>query len=217
VIVDNAWLRAGRSRVELPVGEIVAMTVSSRVCALLLLLPCHGVAAAEDFHPAPPACENVFLHADRGWMVFFGSESAELTPRARTISKELASAFLEDHGQFMVLDGSIDRAEAVGNDTGLGRRRAEAVAEVMREAGIQADRPIVRDAGSARPLAPQQLGAAEPQNRLVQVQPMGMVSESHQRAVEACGTWIRENCFAPLTAGNKVLCERALNIILWAR
>ncbi len=44
---------------------------------LFLLLDCSG-ASAQSLLPAPTACWNVLPHADRGWLVFFDSHSAEL-------------------------------------------------------------------------------------------------------------------------------------------
>jgi len=107
------------------------------LCLTLSLLVCCRAAAADSpVAPAPAECLNVLVHADRGWFVFFDSDSAALTPRATVIPKELAAGFLEDHGRIVVLNGNTDGVETSPEDRDLGVRRAKAVAAALEQAGI---------------------------------------------------------------------------------
>jgi hypothetical protein len=154
------------------------------------------------------------LHADPGWLVFFDSHSAVLTPRAESILKELASSFLEDHGSLMVLNGNSDAAEASPEDLGLGLRRAETVAQWLRDAGVRPAAIYTKDLGSTAPIDREAPDVAVPENRRVDLIPIGMWNENHQRATIDCKAWVRASCFGPLGKEQQALCAEALDILV---
>jgi hypothetical protein len=78
---------------------------------------------------------------------------------------------------------------------------------------VAASTIFTRDVGLAQSLVPHHAGVSEPQNRYVQLVPMGMWSEHRRKAVEECKLWVQENCFRSLKIGQQVLCAHALNII----
>ncbi len=127
--------------------------------------------------------------------------------------KELASAFLEDHGRIMALNGSIDGAETSAEDLGLGLRRAEAVAEALGEAGIKPIAIYTKDLGSTAPIAADPPGVSEPQNRRVDLIPVGMRSDSRYSAIRDCKAWVRGTCFTSHRAEQQTLWESGLNIL----
>ncbi len=195
-------------------SETASMRLRVRLCLPLLLLPNCGAVLAESLLPAPPACAKVLEHPDRGWLAFFDSHSAALTARARVILEELAAAFREDHGRFIGLNGNTDSAETTAEDRGLGLRRAEAVAEALREAGVTPRAIYTKDVGQTTPLGPQLPDHSEPQNRRVDLIPMGMQSENRGRAIRDCKAWIKASCFGSLAADQQTLCIHALNILV---
>ena len=193
--------------------ETTLMRPVVRFCLpLFLLLNCSSGFAQSPL-PASHECMKVLSHADRGWLVFFDSHSAELTPRARGILKELASVFLEDHGRIMALNGNIDGAETSAEDLGLGLRRAKAVAAALKEAGLNPTAIYTKDFGLTAPIASNPPGISDPQNRRVDLIPMAMWSDSSRRAIRDCKAWVRASCFASPAAEQHALCERSLNIL----
>ena|SRR5579859_2861129 len=184
-----------------------------RFCLPLLALLNSSPGLAQSIQPASPECLKVLVHADRGWFVFFDGHSSELTPRANTILQELASVFLKDHGRAIVLNGNTDNAETSADDLGLGARRAETVAAALRDAGVSQTAIYIKDLGSSAPLAIHPAGVPDPQNRRVDLIPIGLWNEGHRSAVRDCKAWVRAICFRSLATDQLTLCEHALNIL----
>lgn len=183
---------------------------------LSLFLCCQATLADSLLVPAPPECVKVLEHPDRGWLVFFDSHNAALTPRASLILKELASVFQEDHGRIMVLNGNTDGAETSPEDLDLGLRRTQAVAAALQQAGIPPSKIYTKDFGTTRPMSGQPPGAPAPQDRRVDLVPFGMWSERSHQAIRTCKATVRATCFGPLTAEQQMLCDHALNILVRA-
>ena len=185
----------------------MSMRLAIPLClALLLLLHCAPVFAQSGL----PECLRPQLQDDRGWLVFFDSHSAALTPRARLILNERAEVFLRDHGRIIALNGYTDGAETAPEDAGLGLRRAEAAA-ALREAGIEPRAIYTKDLGATTPLVPRPPGVVEPQNRRVELIPM-LGWNDHALAMQReCKACLRATCFQSLTPDQRTLCERALD------
>jgi OmpA family len=124
----------------------------------------------------------------RDYLCFFASSSAELAYRCQRLvldflTFEFRAALLRmqrtegPHGldgasaavspPRVILNGHIDRAEAVAGKARLGRMRAEAVAALLRRNGVPAEAITIESFGARRPVIPS--AGAEPQNRRVQL------------------------------------------------
>ena len=188
----------------------MSMRLAIPLCLPLLLLLRCGAALAQ---PELPECLRPQAQDGHGWLVFFDSHSAALTPRARLILNELASYYLEHRGRIVALKGTTDGAETAREDAGLGLRRADAVAAALAEAGIPPTTIYTQDVGASQPLVPRPPGVAEPQNR--RVEPMPILTRSYEslRMARECKAWLRATCFQSLTPDQHGLCERALNVL----
>jgi hypothetical protein len=179
--------------------------------ALPLLAGC-GVPAEQPVVAVDAECRLGRPQIDRSWLVFFDRSAGALNERGGRVARELASVFIRNHGSIIVVLGHIDGAEQVSSKHNLGSRRAEAVAAILAEEGVQKGSVFVRDAGFSSPLVPQSLGLSEPQNRYVSLIPYG-VDEGFAAFVARCKAVIRKSCFGPVSGEQRKKCDDALELL----
>lgn len=103
-------------------------------------------------------------------IVFFAPGSSALTPLGEQTLQSVLSIYRGNGGGIRyVLLAHTDAADAQSSSVALSPARALAVKKRLIELGIPADRIEVSAFGDSRPLAKVQPGAAEPQNRRVEI------------------------------------------------
>ncbi len=101
----------------------------------------------------------------RTYIAFFDWDSAVVTSRAREIMVEAARDFVRDAAvPFIHVVGASDGDDEL-RAFALGFQRANAIAAILRNAGIPGDKLIISSTGNQRPLVPGR--GREPQNRSV--------------------------------------------------
>lgn len=115
--------------------------------------------------PPVPSPAQVLLHGD----ALFDFDRADLKPAGK---RELDSVIGEAEGKrFRVVQVS-GYTDSVGSDyynNALSARRARAVANYLREQGLQADRFVVTGFGKSNPVASNATEAGRAQNRRVEI------------------------------------------------
>lgn len=112
-----------------------------------------------------------FVQSDQGWelqmpgKLLFEFDSADLGAGARTRILELGRALSEAGVDRLRIEGHTDDRGSDGYNLRLSQRRAEAVAQLLAEAGMARDRLEIRGLGRSKPVVPGQ--AAE--NRRVAI------------------------------------------------
>ena len=103
-------------------------------------------------------------------IVFFAPGSSTLTPLGEQTLQSVLSLHRRNGGGIRyVLLAHTDSAEAQSSSVALSPARALAVKKRLIELGVPADRIEVSAFGDSRPLAKVEPGAAEPQNRRVEI------------------------------------------------
>lgn len=103
------------------------------------------------------------------FMVFFNPNSAVLTPQAKAILDNAASAYQTCGQAQVMLAGHTDRKGRDAYNVGLSQRLAAAVRAYLVTRGIP-DGVVTTEAfGESRPLVETADGVAEPQNRRVEI------------------------------------------------
>ena len=128
--------------------------------------------------PAPPAPAPVAApapEAARTYLVFFDWDRASLTPRARQIVAEAASASTRVATTRIEVDGYADTSHALPGARGrdynlaLSRRRAAAVQSELIRDGVPASAITMQGFGDTHLLVPTGADVREPQNRRVEI------------------------------------------------
>jgi OOP family OmpA-OmpF porin len=101
--------------------------------------------------------------------VAFDLDSARIKPEFYPTLNEIATALKANPEQRVTLTGHTDSIGSESYNEGLSLRRAEAVAEHLRNAGVAPDRLTVRGAGESRPGASNDTDAGRAQNRRVEI------------------------------------------------
>lgn len=99
------------------------------------------------------------------YMVFFDSDSADLTLQARSTIKEFADDHLRGRGARVDITAHTDRAGSAEYNEKLATRRALAIRLNLIEAGVPADSIKWVSRGEQLLLVQTPDGVAEPQNR----------------------------------------------------
>ncbi|MBI5165388.1 MAG: OmpA family protein [Magnetospirillum sp.] len=118
-------------------------------------------AAAQPVAAVPPVPAD-----EAGYQVFFGFDSASLTPEGRRIVAAAAQqATARAAPGEVTITGYADRSGPDGYNLQLSERRAEAVKDVLVAQGIPADHIRTTARGEANPVVPTEDGVQQPQNR----------------------------------------------------
>lgn len=119
--------------------------------------------------PEPPRPPLPALPAEREFLVFFGFNSAKLSPQALETVRQAASAAMQLGTANIRVVGHADRSGRPAYNKALSLRRAETVkAEMVRE-GVMGSAIRLRGLGESQPLVQTTDGTREPQNRRVQI------------------------------------------------
>nr|WP_254452396.1 OmpA family protein [Roseicella sp. DB1501] len=110
--------------------------------------------------PRPPA---------RTYLVFFDSNSAILTSRAKEIIAEAAQNWSRIPGAVIDIAGHTDTREGRRGAQALSEARANAVVAEFKAQGVPEDRIRVAAYGARRLLIPTRPNVAEAQNRRVEI------------------------------------------------
>jgi len=105
----------------------------------------------------------------RSYVVFFGWDSAELTPEARSVVQAAAQSARESRVTRIELTGHADRSGSDAYNMSLSQRRADAVKAELVRLGLAANQIGTAARGESQPLVPPADGVREPQNRRVQI------------------------------------------------
>lgn len=101
--------------------------------------------------------------------VLFDFDEASLRPDARKVLDEIAEVPVFYETAPVVIEGHTDARGSDAYNLDLSRRRAEAVAGHLTDAGIDADRLSVEGRGEAEPVAPNDTEAGRQANRRVEI------------------------------------------------
>jgi outer membrane protein OmpA-like peptidoglycan-associated protein len=105
-----------------------------------------------------------------GAQTLFDLDKADLRPEADSALVEIAAAFGESRpGSRMVIEGYTDDLGSDAHNQTLSERRADAVAEWMRNHGVAPERIVVRGLGKANPHFPNTSGENRAKNRRVEI------------------------------------------------
>ncbi len=118
---------------------------------------------------APPPAPPPRVEPPRNYVVFFGWDSAELTPEARSVVQAAAQSARESRATRIELTGHADRSGPDAYNLALSQRRAEAVKAELVRLGVAAGQIGATARGETQPLIPTADGVREPQNRRVQI------------------------------------------------
>lgn len=101
--------------------------------------------------------------------VLFDFDEASLRPDAREVLDEIVEVLVFYETAPVVIEGHTDARGSDAYNLDLSRRRAEAVAGYLTDAGIDADRLSVEGRGEAEPVASNDTDAGRQANRRVEV------------------------------------------------
>jgi outer membrane protein OmpA-like peptidoglycan-associated protein/outer membrane protein W len=124
--------------------------------------------------PPPPAAAPAPVAAPapepaRTYLVFFDWDRSDLTPRARQIVAEAASASTHVQTTRIEVNGYTDLSGTAEYNQKLSVRRAQSVeAELVRD-GVSQGEISIHGYGESNPLVPTAKGVREPQNRRVEI------------------------------------------------
>ena len=117
--------------------------------------------------PAPAAVPAA--EAARTYLVFFDWDRADLTPRARQVVAEAASATTRTQVTRIEVNGFTDTSGTAAYNQGLSMRRAQTVANELVRVGVPRSAISIQGFGQTRLLVPTAAGVREPQNRRVEI------------------------------------------------
>lgn len=115
---------------------------------------------------APDAAGIVAQVEDQG---MFATGSAELSPDGQRQVRKLASAFDPKETTAILVVGHTDATGSAETNQKLSERRARAVASILAEQGIAAERMYFQGAGASRPIADNADPMQRGQNRRVEI------------------------------------------------
>jgi len=101
--------------------------------------------------------------------VLFDTDKAELKPGAFSAMDRLAQVLKEDSKRQLSIEGHTDSRGAAEYNKTLSKRRAEAVAQALKDRGVEARRISVVGRGEEYPVATNDTAAGRQQNRRVEV------------------------------------------------
>lgn len=124
---------------------------------------------------AMPAIEKSSVASiyPENYLVFFDFDRAELTSEARKILKVAAGSVKKTGKVCIELTGHADRSGTESYNMQLSKKRAEAVMAEMVKHGVSKSKITVYAKGEENPLVSTPDGVREPQNRRVEIVPIG--------------------------------------------
>ena len=138
-----------------------------KLVAILALTMCSAATAQTDTDltkaKEEPAC------VAGPYMVFFDTNSDELTPQAAAILDNAAQAYLTCGQAQVQVSGHTDRRGGDDYNVGLSQRIAASVRTYLVQRGIPDGIVTTESFGESRPLVETADGVAEPQNRRAEV------------------------------------------------
>lgn len=187
VNTNGAWAAQGILGAAFPIDDVpgLAVTAEARVIStlekvkftggntdpqmnvsgLIGLRYAFGVAPAPIAAPAPvPAPAPA-----RTYLVFFDWDKADLTPRARQIIADAASASTKVATTKIEVGGHADNSGSAAYNMKLSMRRAQAVAAELVRLGVARNAIDINAYGDTRPLVATAANTREPQNRRVEI------------------------------------------------
>ncbi len=137
--------------------------------------PCHAefIAALDELEGAASvqpaaATQTPPPAATRQYNVYFNFDKSVLTPDARKIVEQVAAQVTRD-GSRVAITGKADLSGTDSYNMALSHRRADAVRQALRSAGVPADRIDEHWVGMREPPVPTAPGVREPRNRVVEI------------------------------------------------
>lgn len=121
---------------------------------------------------AAPAARNPSAAPTDGYVIFFDREAGFVSTENRETIEAIAADYLEQatrSGNFPPVEvaGHTDTAGSDRHNQSVSERRARAVAAVLVDAGVPADKITAVGKGESEPLVPTDDGVREPSNRRV--------------------------------------------------
>ena len=161
--------------------------------------PLSALAAAPEASSAPvpealPSCVRPRMMVNRAWMLFFDRHSADLGDRARRSLDGLVAAQRRGDYLLVLLRGFLDASETGPEDSGLARRRAEAATDYLAQQGIGREQAWAEASEVNGQLVPTDPGVPEPQNRRVEMHPIGIDGAAARVERQRCVAWVRQTC-----------------------
>ncbi len=133
--------------------KVFAFSITGAACALAFVQP----AAAQDTCVAGP------------FMVFFDANSDQLSPQAKAILDNAATAYSSCGQAQVMIAGHTDRKGADQYNVGLSQRIAASVRRYLATRGIPDGVMTTEAFGESRPLVETLDGVGEPQNRRAEI------------------------------------------------
>jgi outer membrane protein OmpA-like peptidoglycan-associated protein len=101
--------------------------------------------------------------------ILFASDSASLRPDLQRDLRSIAANLINYPDSSIQIVGHTDNTGSLSHNQQLSERRAQAVAAVLRDAGVPAHRIVTTGAGPAQPIATNSTAAGRAQNRRVEI------------------------------------------------
>ncbi|WP_417515906.1 OmpA family protein [Minwuia sp.] len=118
--------------------------------------------------PLPVAQARAAASLRKTYLIYFGLDSAALSPEARRTVAEASERAKTDGTAVIELAGHTDRSGDADYNLALSRKRAQNTASEIQRHGVQS-RLLIKALGETAPQVPTADGAYEPRNRRVEV------------------------------------------------
>lgn len=181
-----AELQAARSRLMTALANEAAQKAPAPTARAQVSYDCWVEQQEEGFQYNDVAtCRNGFIRAmqvvetrlqpaaaaptARDYKVFFDWDSAAITPEANDILRQAADNARRENISVIRIVGHADRSGPLEYNDRLSERRAEAVAQRLRQFGISMNDVAIIGRGEREPLVQTRDGVREVQNRRVQI------------------------------------------------
>jgi OOP family OmpA-OmpF porin len=117
----------------------------------------------------PSATAAAAPNTAREYRVYFDFNQAQLGPDAQQILQRIADQAKQDPKLRIVLVGKADRTGSDAYNLALSQRRADAVRQLLVQAGVPESNIDARWVGEREPPVPTAQGVREPRNRVVEI------------------------------------------------
>jgi OOP family OmpA-OmpF porin len=117
----------------------------------------------------PSAAAATAPNAAREFRVYFDFNQAQLGPDAQQILQRIAQQVKQDPSLRIVVVGKADRTGTDSYNLALSQRRADAVRQLLVDAGVPTTNVDARWVGEREPPVPTAQGIREPRNRVVEI------------------------------------------------
>jgi OmpA-OmpF porin, OOP family len=117
----------------------------------------------------PSAAAATAPNTPREFRVYFDFNQAQLGPDAQKILDQIAQQAKQDPNLKIVVVGKADRTGTDAYNLALSQRRADAVRQLLVQAGVPESSIDARWVGEREPPVPTAQGVREPRNRVVEI------------------------------------------------